>query len=107
MIEFRSVVASNGYFTPQYKKEGGEWKDFKVKNIKQYSALEEIAISLGKPAKWAGNIWHYSPGKGEKVEDMSLAFRGLLKCSAFLGACYAFYDEPPVINFKPKKLCQT
>lgn len=87
-------ISPNGWFIPQYGKDG-KWLDFKMKNLKDtHSPLHQIAITLGKPGNW-GSVQYHTRSIGTDKLDEILIFATAIKVSAFLGAAN-YYFSPKV-----------
>jgi len=86
-MKFRYRLENRGWFIPQYKRTDGFWTDVPLKRLGgSGSELHRIAYSLGRPKKWGGSSYNFSPNKGESEQDCPVYFETEMKCFAFLGA---------------------
>ena len=75
------------WYVPQISSaEKDSWMDICKKHLGDVgSEIHKITYRLGEPAGFQPNLYHFTPGKGEKSEDMPLAFISDYKVMAFLG----------------------
>jgi len=90
-MKLRYRITAAGWYVPQYLTKKDIWEDFVVKDLGY--EIKEIAKALGGEVDRWNTIWHMTPDKTQKVDDMSLIFKTELKVCAFLGAAKINYSE--------------